>query len=232
MKDKAMQNIAMITSEPTIESVTELAINVNTDAFMETFNTDGSLSRLREILEFVQILTVTAKKIVQEAILAAIKEILIVETSESIKQASINQEFLQDISSDCKNILRYLTYALIGTDALVLEQLSLKSLQSQYQSSQIQFLVAVVRQIQILVEPLLTNSDIVTELNIYFASLITRIDSQDPMRVREKQSQGLAKLAEEWLAEDIEDSNEQEETWNYLRDALNNGTLSHRPIPS
>ena len=227
-----MQNIAMITSEPTIESVAELAINVNTDAFMETFNTDGSLSRLREILEFVQILTVTAKKIVQEAILAATKEILIVETSESIKQASINQEFLQDISSDCKNILRYLTYALIGTDAFVLEQLSLKSLQSQYQSSQIQFLVAVVRQIQILVEPLLTNSDIVTELNIYFASLITRIDSQDPMRVREKQSQGLAKLAEEWLAEDIEDSNEQEETWNYLRDALNNGTLSHRPIPA
>ena len=232
MRDKAMQNIAMITSEPTIESVTELAINVNTDAFMETFNTDGSLSRLREILEFVQILTVTAKKIVQEAILAATKEIQIVETSESIKQASINQEFLQDISSDCKNILRYLTYALIGTDGLVLEQLSLKSLQSQYQSSQIQFLVAVVKQIQVLVEPLLKNSDIVAELNIYFASLITRIDSQDPIRVREKQSQCLAKLAEEWLAEDIEDPNEQEETWNYLRDALNNGTLSHRPIPA
>jgi hypothetical protein len=161
----------------------------------------------------------------------ATQEIPIAETTESITQVSITQEFLQDISSDCKNILRYLTYALIGTDTLVLEQLSLKSLQSPYQSLQIQFLVTVVRQIQILVKPLLKNSDIVTELDSYFASIITRIDSQDPVRIREKQSQGLAKLAEEWLAEDTEDPNEQEETWNYLRDALNNGTLSHRPIP-
>jgi hypothetical protein len=196
---------------------------------METFNTDGSLSRLREILEFVQILTVSAKKIVQEAILAATKEIQIVETSESIKQASINQEFLQDISSDCKNILRYLTYALIGTDGLVLEQLSLKSLQSQYQSSQIQFLVAVVKQIQVLVEPLLKNSDIAAELNIYFASLITRIDSQDPMRVREKQSQGLARLSEEWLAKD-ENEDEQTETWNYLQECLDPNSPLYSPV--
>jgi hypothetical protein len=78
---------------------------------------------------------------------------------------------------------------------------------------------------------MLKDCDIVTELDEYFASIITRIDSQDPAKIREKQRQGLAKLAEEWLAEDLEDPNEQEETWNYLRDALNHGTLSHRPIP-
>jgi len=223
-----MQNTAMIASDPIIASVIELAINVSTDSFMDVFNTDVSLARLREILEFVETLTVTAKKTVQDAILATIQTIPITQTSVSM----ITQEFLQNISNDCKNILHYLTYALIGTDALVLEQLSLKSLQSQSQSLQIQFLVTVVRQIQISVAPLLKNPDIATELNSYFANIITRIDSQDPEKVREKQSQGLAKLVEEWLEEDIEDTDEQEETWNYLRDALNNGTLSHRPIPA
>ncbi len=212
-----MQNIAMITSDPTIESVTELTINVNTDSFMDTFNTDVSLARLREILEFVQLLTVNAKKIVREAILVAIQEIPITETTTSITQASITQEFLKDLSSDCKNILHYLTYALIGNDALILEQLNLQSLKSQNESTQIQFLVTVVRQIQILVKPLLKNSDIVTELDSYFTSIITRIDSQDPKKTREKQRQGLARLMEEWLAED---GDEQTETWNYLQECL------------
>jgi len=223
-----MQNILAIASDPTSSSVTELAINISTDSFMDTFNTDVSLARIREILEFIETLTVTAKKIVQDAILVTIQTIPITQTSVSM----ITQEFLQNISSDCKNILHYLTYALIGTDVLVLEQLSLKSLQSQSQSLQIQFLVTVVRQIQISVALLLKNPDIATELNSYFANIITRIDSQDPEKVREKQSQGLAKLVEEWLEEDIEDTDEQEETWNYLRDALNNGTLSRRPIPA
>lgn len=225
-----MQNIAMISSELTMESVTELAINVSCNSFVITFNseTDVSLARLKEILEFVEMLTISARKVVREAILMAIQEIAIAETSESIIQAAITQEFLTDVSNDCKNILRYLTYALIGTDKLVLEHLSLKSLQRQYESLQIQFLVTVVKQIQILIHPLLKDCDIVNELDEYFASIITRIDSQDPAKIREKQRQGLAKLAEEWLTSNTD---EQTETWNYLRDALNNGTLSHRPIP-
>ena len=231
-----MQNIAMIAFDPTIKSksVTELAINVSSNSFMDTFNneTDVSFARLKEILEFVEMLTISARKIVEESILLAIQEIAIADTTESIIQAAITQEFLTDVSYDCKNILRYLTYALIGTDKLVLEHLSLKSLQRQYESLQIQFLVTVVKQIQILIHPLFKDCDIVTELDEYFVSIITRIDSQDPAKIREKQRQGLAKLAEEWLAEDPEDPDEQEETWNYLRDALNNGTLSHRPIPA
>jgi uncharacterized protein YrrD len=231
-----MQNIATIAFDPTIKSksVTELAINVSSNSFMDTFNseTDVSLARLKEILEFVEMLTISAKKVVQAAILIAVQEIAIAETSESIIQAAITQEFLTDISNDCKNVLRYLTYALIGTDKVVLEHLSLKSLQRQYESLQIQFLVTVVKQIQLLIHPMLKDCDIVTELDEYFASIITRIDSQDPAKIREKQRLGLAKLAEEWLAEDLEDPNEQEETWNYLRDALNHGTLSHRPIPA
>jgi|GEM_PF-1479540 len=230
-----MQNIA-ITFDPAIKSKsdTEVAINVSSKSFIDTFSsdTDVSLARLKEILEFVQTLTISAQKLVQEAILIATQEITIAETSESIIQAAITQEFLTNVSNDCKNILRYLTYALIGTDKLVLEHLSLKSLQRQYESLQIQFLVTVVKQIQVLIYPLLKDCDIVTELDEYFVSIITRIDSQDPAKIREKQRQGLAKLAEEWLAEDIEDPNEQEETWNYLRDALNHGTLSHRPIPA
>lgn len=228
-----MHNIAISTFDPTIKSksVTELAINVSSNSFMDTFNneTDVSFARLKEILEFVQTLTITAKKVVEEAILVAIQEIAIAETSESIIQAAITQEFLTDVSNDCQNILRYLTYALIGTDKLVLEHLILKSLQKQYESLQIQFLVTVVKQIQILINPLLKDREIVTELDEYFASIITRIDSQDPAKIREKQRQGLAKLAEEWLAGD---GDEQTETWNYLRDALNNETLSHRPIPA
>lgn len=157
----------------------------------------------------------------------AIQEIPIAETSESIIQAAITQEFLTDVSNDCKNILRYLTYALIGTDKVVLEHLRLKSLQRQYESLQIQFLVTVVKQIQILIHPLLKNCDIVTELDEYFASIITRIDSQDPAKIREKQRQGLAKLAEEWLADDTD---EQTETWNYLQECLNRDSPSYSPV--
>ena len=226
-----MQNIAMIAFDPTIKSksVTELAINVSSNSFMDTFNneTDVSFARLKEILEFVQTLTITAKKVVEEAILVAIQEIAIAETSESIIQAAITQEFLTDVSNDCKNILRYLTYALIGTDKLVLEHLILKSLQKQYESLQIQFLVTVVKQIQILIHPLLKDCDIVTELDEYFVSIITRIDSQDPAKIREKQRQGLAKLAEEWLADDTD---EQTETWNYLQECLNRDSPSYSPV--
>ena len=226
-----MQNIAMITFDPAIKSksVTELAINVSANSFMDTFNneTDGSLARLREILEFVQMLTINAKKVVQESILLAIQEIAIAETTESIIQSAITQEFLTDISNDCKNILRYLTYAIIGTDKLVLEHLSLKSLQRQYESLQIQFLVTVVKQIQILIYPLIKDCDIVTELDEYFASIITRIDGQDPAKIREKQRQGLAKLAEEWLAGDTD---EQTETWNYLQECLNPDSPSYSPV--
>ena len=103
----------MITFDPTIKSksVTELAINVSSNSFVDTFNseTDVSLARLKEILEFVQMLTISAKKVVQAAILIAIQEIAIAETSESIIQVAIAQEFLTDVSYDCKNILRYLT---------------------------------------------------------------------------------------------------------------------------
>ena len=224
-----MQNIAMISSDLTMESVTELAINISRNSFMDTFNseTDVSLARLKEILEFVQILTIAAKKIVQEAILVTTQEIAIAETNELIIQAAFTQEFLTDVSYDCKNILRYLTYALIGTDKLVLEHLSLKSLQRQYESLQIQFLVTVVKQIQILIHPLLKDCDIVTELDEYFVSIITRIDSQDPAKIREKQRQGLAKLAEEWLADDTD---EQTETWNYLQECLNRDSPSYSPV--
>lgn len=218
-----MQNILAISSDPTTASVTELAINVSTDSFMDAFNTDGDLARLREILEFVETLTVNAKRIAQEAILATIQTIPITQTSTSL----ITKEFLQSISIDCKNILHYLSYALIGTDALVLEQLSLKSLQNQYQSLQIQFLVTVVRQIQISIVPLLKDPDIVTELNSYFANIITRVDTQDPDKVREKQRQALAKLREEWLAED---GDEQTETWNYLQECLDPNSPLYSPV--
>lgn len=224
-----MQNIAMISSALTMESVTELAMNVSRNSFGDTFDseTNVSFARLKEILEFVEMLTISARKIVEESILLAIQEIAIAETTESTIQASITQEFLTDISNDCKNILHYLTYALIGTDKLVLEHLSLKSLQRQYQSLQIQFLVSVVKQIQILIHPMLKDCNIVTELDEYFASIITRIDSQDPAKIREKQRQGLAKLAEEWLADDTD---EQTETWNYLQECLNRDSPSYSPV--
>ena len=120
-------------------------------------------------------------------------------------------------------------YALMGTNELVLDKLNLHTLESKYLvlGIPIQFVTKVVRQMQILIAPLINNSDIAEILDGYFEDVITKLDNQDRSTLLKKQHQGLARLRQKWLAEDAD---EQTKTWNYLRDALNPDSLSYSPV--
>jgi hypothetical protein len=158
-----------------------------------------------------------------------------------IQQVNLNQVIPISFKSQiflryiCDISLCYINRALMLEDKTFLDQVQpdLNFLKDRYFSlgGTNSLISAAFRQMQAVIPPLINNFDIVAELDSYFEYLIFSLDNQHEA-ILKNQSQGLAKLAEEWLAEDIEDPNEQEETWNYLRDALNNGTLSHRPIPA
>jgi chitinase len=136
----------------------------------------------------------------------------------------------------CDTSVRYINYALILENKKILEKVQpdLKFLKDRYFSlgGTNNLLVAAFSQMQSFITPLINNLDIVAELDSYFEYVIFSLVNQGHDAILKKQHQGLAKLRQEWLAEDTEDPDEQEETWSYLRDALNNGTLSHRPIPA
>jgi hypothetical protein len=74
---------------------------------------------------------------------------------------------------------------------------------------------------------LVNNSDITEDLDGYFKYMIARLDIQDRLALLNKQHQSLTKLKQEWLAGDAD---EQTETWNYLRDALNPDSPSYSPV--
>ena len=136
----------------------------------------------------------------------------------------------------CYISLLYIQYALFLKDKKPLEQVQaeLNLLKDMYFSlgGTNSLLVDSFRQMQAFITPLVNDLDIVAELDSYFEYVIFSLVNQGHDAILKKQHKGLARLRQEWLDEDPEDPNEQQETWNYLRDALNNGTLSHRPIPA
>jgi len=108
--------------------------------------------------------------------------------------------------------------------------------------------------INIIAVMLIDRQEISSELNNYleyvvknllsqFSDVINNTDFNDPSQIfavnpedllnreylnlLQRQYQSLVKLSEEWLAGDAE---EQTETWNYLRDALNPESPSYSPV--
>ena len=202
-----------------------------------------SLNRLKDFLKqgalrinALEVLAENQNNIIDHAVLELVKSnptmIQQVDLNKAIPISFKSEIFLRYI---CDMSLRYINCALMLEDKILLEQVQpdLNFLKDKYFSlgGTSNLIVAAFRQMQAFIPPLINNLDIVAELDSYFEYLIFSLDNQDEA-ILKRQYQGLARLTEEWLAEDIEEPDEQEETWNYLRDALNNGTLSHRPIPA
>jgi len=202
-----------------------------------------SLNRLKDFLKpealrinALEVLAENQNNIIDHAVLELVKSkptiIQQVDLNKAIPISFKSEIFLRYI---CDMSLRYINCALMLEDKILLEQVQpdLNFLKDKYFSlgGTSNLIVAAFRQMQAFIPPLINNLDIVAELDSYFEHLIFSLDNQDEA-ILKRQYQGLARLTEEWLAEDIEEPDEQEETWNYLRDALNNGTLSHRPIPA
>jgi len=80
---------------------------------------------------------------------------------------------MPEVSRDCKEILRYITYALI-TDELVLDDLNLYNLGDKYLplGVPIRFISKVVRKMHTLSTSLVKNSDITEDLDGYFKYVI------------------------------------------------------------
>jgi len=135
------------------------------------------------------------------------------------------------IHNICDVSLLYITYALVTGDDAFLDQVQsdLSFLKDRYFSlgGTNGFIVAALRQINTFITPLINNPELNAELDSYFEYVITRLDNQDHATILEKQRQGLARLREEWLSGD---EDEQTETWNYLRDALNPDSPSYSPV--
>ena len=208
--------------------------NISQIALDKTANEDLDLLKLlaarsSEILNVAQVITTNTNTIVKDAIEASIQDTSLSEEAYLKKQLLDSELWLADISRDCENILRCITYALIGRNELVLDKLNLHTLESKYLALgiPIQFVTKVVRQMKALIAPLINNSDIAEILDGYFEDVITKLDNQDRSTLLEKQHQGLARLRQEWLAGDAD---EQTENWNCLRDALNPDSPSYSPV--
>ncbi|MFM7886619.1 MAG: hypothetical protein ACKPCM_08015, partial [Pseudanabaena sp.] len=91
----------------------------------------------------------------------------------------------------------------------------------------IRFISKVARKMHTLSNSLVNNPDVTEDLDGYFKYMIDRLDIQDRLVVLNKQHQSLTKLRQEWLAGDAD---EQTETWNYLREALNPDSPSYSPV--
>jgi hypothetical protein len=180
-----------------------------------------------EILSISQILITNTNNIVKDFLEATIQDISLSDEETDLKKLLVSPElWMPEVSRDCNEVLRYITYALIGTNELVLDDLNLED---KYLALgiPIRFISKVVRKMHTLSTSLVNNSDISEDLDGYFKYMIARLDIQDHLALLNKQHQSLTKLKQEWLAGDAD---EQTETWNYLRDALNPDSPSYSPV--
>ncbi len=189
--------------------------------------TSDYLERLNHINEFfgqgslrlnaVQILTTNHNDVIDQAIFTL-----------ASNNFSDHEQLIHNI---CDISLRCITHALFTEDKTLLDQVQsdLSFLKNRYLSlgGTSSFIVAALRQMNTFITPLINNPEFNAELNSYFEYVITRLDNQDHAKILEKQHQGLARLRDEWL---LRDEDEQTETWNYLRDALNPDSPSYSPV--
>lgn len=200
-------------------------------------NTNGGIQRLEEIMArnieivgIAQILTNNTGNIVKNALEATIQDISLSDKEADLRKQLIARElWMSEVSGDCQQILRYITYALIRSNELVLDELNLHDLQSKYLALgiPIRFISKAIKEVHILSTSLVENPNIIEDLDRYFKYMIARLDLQDHSTLLDKQHQSLTKLQQEWLAGDAE---EQTETWNYLREALNPNSPSYSPV--
>lgn len=203
--------------------------NISQIVIKSTTNEDTKrlVDRAIEILNISQILITNTNSIVKDALEAVIQDISLSDEETDLKKLLIVPElWMPEVSRDCKEILRYITYALIAKDELVLNDLNLEDKYLAL-AIPIRFISKVAGKMHTLSTSLVNNSDITEDLDGYFKYMIARLDIQDRLALLNKQHQSLTKLKQEWLAGDAD---EQTETWNYLRDALNPDSPSYSPM--
>lgn len=214
-----------------MSNISQIAIESTTNEEVKRLeNIKRLVVRGNETLNILQTLTTNTNSIVKDSLEAAIQDISLSDEETDLKKLLITPEFwIPELSRDCQEILRYITYALLGSDELVLDGLNLYNLEDKYLALgiPIRFISKVVIKMHTLSTSLVNNSDISEDLDGYFKYMIARLDIQDRLALLNKQHQSLTKLKQEWLAGDAD---EQTETWNYLRDALNPDSPSYSPV--
>lgn len=214
-----------------MSNISQIAIESTTNEEVKRLeNIKRLVVRGNETLNILQTLTTNTNSIVKDSLEAAIQDISLSDEETDLKKLLITPEFwIAEVSRDCQEILRYITYALLGSDELVLDGLNLYNLEDKYLALgiPIRFISKVVIKMHTLSTSLVNNSDISEDLDGYFKYMIARLDIQDRLALLNKQHQSLTKLKQEWLAGDAD---EQTETWNYLRDALNPDSPSYSPV--
>lgn len=200
------------------------------------------MNRDREILGIVEILRTNTDNIVKDALEATVQDISLSDEETDLKKQLIAPElWMSEVSGDCQQILSYIIWALLNSDKLaldqILDQLNLFNLESKYLELgiPIRFISKAIKEVHTLSTSLINNSDIIEDLDgyfkymldVYFKHMIAMLDLQDHSALLDKQHQSLTKLQQEWLAGDAD---EQTETWNYLREALNPNSPSYSPV--
>ncbi len=213
-----------------MSNISQIVIKSNTNEEIKRLEDIKKLvDRGSEILNILHILTTNTNSIVKDTLDASIQDISLSDDETDLKKLLVVPElWIPQVSRDCKEILRYITYALI-TDELVLDDLNLYNLEDKYIPLEvpIRFISKVVRKMHTFSTSLLNNSDITEDLDGYFKYVIARLDIQDRLALLNKQHQSLTKLKQEWLAGDAD---EQTETWNYLRETLNPDSPYYSPV--
>ena len=174
-----------------------------------------SLNRLKDFLEqwtlrinALKVLAENQNNIMDHAVLELVKcKPTITQQVDLNKAIPISFESEIFLHCICDISLRYINCALMLEDKTLLDQIQpdLNFLKDRYFSlgGTNSLITAAFRQMQAVIPPLINNFDIVAELDSYFEYLIFSLDNQHEA-ILKKQSQVLAKLAEEWLAEYIE----------------------------
>lgn len=214
-----------------MSNISQVAIELNTnDEATRLENIKRLVVRGSETLDILHILSTNADSIVKDSLEATIQDISLSDGETDLKKLLVTTElWTPEIFRDCQEILRYITYALLGSDELVLDGLNLYDLENKYLTLEvpIRFISKVVRKMRTLSISLVNNSNITEDLDGYFKYVIARLDTQDRLARLNRQHQSLTKLRQEWLAGDAD---EQTKTWNYLRDALNPDSPSYSPV--
>ncbi|MFM7887807.1 MAG: hypothetical protein ACKPCM_14200, partial [Pseudanabaena sp.] len=104
--------------------------NISQIVIKSTTNEDTKrlVDRAIEILNISQMLITNTNSIVKDSLEAAIQDISLSDKETDLKKLLIVPAlWMPEVSRDCKEILRYITYALIAKDELVLNDLNLEN---------------------------------------------------------------------------------------------------------
>ena len=117
-----------------MSNISQIAIESTTNEEVKRLeNIKRLVVRGNETLNILQTLTTNTNSIVKDSLEAAIQDISLSDEETDLKKLLITPEFwIPELSRDCQEILRYITYALLGSDELVLDGLNLYNLEDKY----------------------------------------------------------------------------------------------------